>query len=148
MTKDYQDFQHLDNDNDHHQLRRGPPPTPRLLQRLCSGSRLLLLSSSLSILLLVVVCVITSQNSQLREDLLALRQNFSNLTVSTEDQVKARSSGDNNHGKDWGLTAVEMGLLRTEALGGKNEAAKPLKELGFGQKEQKEKEKEKAPGFF
>ncbi|XP_041520967.1 asialoglycoprotein receptor 1-like isoform X3 [Microtus oregoni] len=50
MTKDYQDLQHLDNEeNDHHQLRR---------------------------------------DSQLRGDLLALKQNFSNFTVSTEDQVK------------------------------------------------------------
>ncbi|XP_050018715.1 asialoglycoprotein receptor 1-like isoform X2 [Alexandromys fortis] len=89
MTKDYQDLQHLDNEeNDHHQLRRGPPPTPPLLHRLCSGSRLLLLSLGLSLPLLVVVGVIASQNSQLRGDLLALKQNFSNFTVSTEDQVK------------------------------------------------------------
>ncbi|XP_050018714.1 asialoglycoprotein receptor 1-like isoform X1 [Alexandromys fortis] len=66
----------------------GPPPTPPLLHRLCSGSRLLLLSLGLSLPLLVVVGVIASQNSQLRGDLLALKQNFSNFTVSTEDQVK------------------------------------------------------------
>nr|XP_048304442.1 asialoglycoprotein receptor 1 isoform X3 [Myodes glareolus] len=122
MTKDYQDLQHLDNEeNDHHQLRRdsslpacspnrtgftergrnppfphfggtedspGPPPTPPLLHRLCSGSRLLLLSLGLSLSLLVVVSVIASQNSQLRGDLLALKQNFSNFTVISEDQVK------------------------------------------------------------
>lgn len=108
MTKDYQDFQHLDNDNDHRQLRRGPPPTPRLLQRLCSGFRLFLLSLSLSILLLVVVCVITSQNSQLREDLLALRQNFSNFTVSTEGQVKALSIQGSSVGRKMKTVESEL----------------------------------------
>ncbi|KAM7333698.1 hypothetical protein ACRRTK_007018 [Alexandromys fortis] len=97
MTKDYQDLQHLDNEeNDHHQLRRGPPPTPPLLHRLCSGSRLLLLSLGLSLPLLVVVGVIASQNSQLRGDLLALKQNFSNFTVSTEDQVKVLGTQDHS----------------------------------------------------
>jgi hypothetical protein len=28
-----------------------------------------------------------------------------------------RSKGDNNHGVGWGMTAVEMGLLRMSALG-------------------------------
>lgn len=36
--------------------------------------------------------ILSCLDSQLREDLLALRQNFSNLTVSTEDQVKALST--------------------------------------------------------
>ncbi|XP_032768308.1 asialoglycoprotein receptor 1 [Rattus rattus] len=108
MTKDYQDFQHLDNENDHHQLQRGPPPAPRLLQRLCSGFRLFLLSLGLSILLLVVVCVITSQNSQLREDLRVLRQNFSNFTVSTEDQVKALTTQGERVGRK--MKSVESQL--------------------------------------
>lgn len=37
------------------------------------------------------------------------------LTVLTEDQAKARAgviSGSHNHGEDWGLAAVEMGLKR------------------------------------
>ncbi|XP_006761758.1 PREDICTED: asialoglycoprotein receptor 1, partial [Myotis davidii] len=61
MTKEYQDLQHLDNEENDHQLRRGPPPPRPLFQRLCSGPRLLLLSLGLSLLLLVVVCVIGSQ---------------------------------------------------------------------------------------
>ena len=51
------------------------------------------------------------------------------LTCMNEDQVKARSSGDNNHGADWGKTAVEMALLRTEAMGGKAAKAAALKML-------------------
>jgi len=74
---------------------------------------------------------------------------FGVLTCNNEEQVKARSSGDNNHGYDWGKTAVEMALLRTEAMGGKASDT-PLKELGFGvtAKKNQEKEKTKTPGFF
>ncbi|XP_055466063.1 asialoglycoprotein receptor 1-like [Psammomys obesus] len=107
MTKDYQDFQHLDNEENDHHLRRGPPPAPALWQRLCSGPRLLLLSLGLSLLLLLVVCVIASQNSQLRGDLRALRQNFSNFSASTEDQVKTlRTQG--------GSVGRKMKLLETQ----------------------------------
>jgi len=42
---------------------------------------------------------------------------FGVLTCLTEEQVIARSAGDNNHGYDWGKTAVEMALLRREAAG-------------------------------
>jgi 6,7-dimethyl-8-ribityllumazine synthase len=42
---------------------------------------------------------------------------FGVLTCLTEEQVKARSSEGNNHGYDWGKTAVEMGLLRQAAMG-------------------------------
>ncbi|KAF6298042.1 asialoglycoprotein receptor 1 [Rhinolophus ferrumequinum] len=88
MTKQYQDLQHLDNEENDHQLRGGPPPPQPLVQRLCSGPRLLLLSLGLSLLLLVVVCVIGSQNSKLQEELRSLRETFSNFTVSTEAEVK------------------------------------------------------------
>ncbi|CAB9499798.1 7-dimethyl-8-ribityllumazine synthase [Seminavis robusta] len=71
------------------------------------------------------------------------------LTCMNEDQVKARSSGNNNHGVDWGKTAVEMALLRTEAMGGKASQAAKLKELGFGAAAEKENEKKKeGAGFF
>jgi 6,7-dimethyl-8-ribityllumazine synthase len=73
---------------------------------------------------------------------------FGVLTCLNEEQVISRSTGNNNHGYDWGKTAVEMALLRTEAMGGKA-ADTPLKELGFGlTAERKEKKKEKTPGFF
>ena len=73
---------------------------------------------------------------------------FGVLTCLNEDQVKARSSGDNNHGYDWGKTAVEMALLRTEALGGKSQKG-TLKEVGFSeQKPGVDKEKKTGPGFF
>jgi hypothetical protein len=76
---------------------------------------------------------------------------FGVLTCLDEAQVAARSrpgSTTNNHGYDWGKTAVEMALLRTEAMGGKA-ADTPLKELGFGLKGEKEKAaKEKKPAFF
>lgn len=53
-------------------------------------------------------------DSQLREDLLALRQNFSNFTVSTEDQVKALSAQGEGHWA-WGLGLDESGgwVVRT-----------------------------------
>ncbi|XP_049493074.1 asialoglycoprotein receptor 1-like isoform X4 [Panthera uncia] len=92
MTNDYQDLQHLDNEDNGHQLRQAPPPPQRLFRRLCSGPCFLLLSLGLGLLLLVVVCVIGSQNSKLRDELRALRVTFSNFTASTEVEVKALSS--------------------------------------------------------
>lgn len=71
------------------------------------------------------------------------------LTCLNEQQVKARSSGSNNHGVDWGKTAVEMALLRTEALGGKASDSSKLEDLGFGKGVDKPLEKEKKkPAFF
>ncbi|XP_077021827.1 asialoglycoprotein receptor 1 [Tamandua tetradactyla] len=100
MTKEYQDLQHLDNeDSDLHQLRKGPPPPQPLLQRLCSGPLLLLLSLGLSVLLLVVLCVIGSQNSQLRGELRALRQTFHNFSASVEADVKALSTQGGSMGR-------------------------------------------------
>jgi 6,7-dimethyl-8-ribityllumazine synthase len=50
---------------------------------------------------------------------------FGVLTCLTEAQVVARSTpGNGNHGDDWGKTAVEMALLRAEALGGTTVQAK------------------------
>eukprot|EP00594_Rhizosolenia_setigera_P017776 CAMPEP_0178956178 /NCGR_PEP_ID=MMETSP0789-20121207/10071_1 /TAXON_ID=3005 /ORGANISM="Rhizosolenia setigera, Strain CCMP 1694" /LENGTH=214 /DNA_ID=CAMNT_0020638001 /DNA_START=81 /DNA_END=725 /DNA_ORIENTATION=- len=73
---------------------------------------------------------------------------FGVLTCLDESQVIARSTGDNNHGYDWGKTAVEMALLRRQALGGKKS------EMGFGKvtedlgsKKTEEKEERKI-GFF
>jgi len=72
---------------------------------------------------------------------------FGVLTCLNEEQVKARSTpGKNNHGYDWGKTAVEMALLRTEALGGKLEGAAKLEAMGFGSKSALEEEKK--PAFF
>eukprot|EP00904_Undaria_pinnatifida_P001488 jgi/Undpi1/1133/HiC_scaffold_10.g04595.m1 len=51
------------------------------------------------------------------------------LTCLEEEQAVKRSTGDNNHGVDWGKTAVEMGLLRMSATGvGKKGGGA----LGFG----------------
>ncbi|KAM7197654.1 6,7-dimethyl-8-ribityllumazine synthase [Naviculisporaceae sp. PSN 640] len=47
---------------------------------------------------------------------------FGVLTVLTEDQAKARAGvipGSHNHGEDWGLAAVEMGLKRKSWAAGK-----------------------------
>jgi 6,7-dimethyl-8-ribityllumazine synthase len=38
---------------------------------------------------------------------------FGILTCLSEEQAKERSIGDKSHGYDWGLTAVEMALLRS-----------------------------------
>merc|ERR1712008_211669 len=59
------------------------------------------------------------------------------LNCLDEEQVKKRSSGDNNHGYDWGKTAVEMALLRNEAMNIKKMAEKPnLESMGFGKAEE------------
>jgi 6,7-dimethyl-8-ribityllumazine synthase len=69
------------------------------------------------------------------------------LTCLNDKQVKARSTGSNNHGYDWGKTAVEMALLRTEAMGGKASDT-PLKELGFGTESEKGGKKKTSTAFF
>ncbi|XP_052514185.1 asialoglycoprotein receptor 1-like isoform X1 [Budorcas taxicolor] len=99
MTKEYQDLQHLDNEENDHQHRKRPPPPHSFSRRLCTGPSLLLVSMGLSLLLLVVLCVIGSQNSKLQEELSALRETFSNLTVSTEAKVKALSVQGGNVGR-------------------------------------------------
>ena len=52
---------------------------------------------------------------------------FGVLTCLTDEQVTARSTGENNHGDGWGKTAVEMALLRKEAMGTNK------KQMGFGE---------------
>mmetsp|Transcript_2622 Transcript_2622/g.6856 ORF Transcript_2622/g.6856 Transcript_2622/m.6856 type:complete len:86 (-) Transcript_2622:190-447(-) len=73
---------------------------------------------------------------------------FGVLTCLDEEQVKKRSSGDSNHGYDWGKTAVEMALLRNEALGmaGKTK----MSNLGFGEAKGLDDEgsKKERVGFF
>jgi 6,7-dimethyl-8-ribityllumazine synthase len=47
---------------------------------------------------------------------------FGLLTVLNEDQATARAgitSGSHNHGEDWGLAAVELGVKRKEWAAGK-----------------------------
>jgi hypothetical protein len=70
------------------------------------------------------------------------------LNCLNEDQVKARSSGDNNHGYDWGKTAVEMAILRNEALNIKTAAKTKLMDLGFNKATPLDSEKKLSPGFF
>jgi 6,7-dimethyl-8-ribityllumazine synthase len=72
---------------------------------------------------------------------------FGVLTCLTEEQVVARSSGDSNHGYDWGKTAVEMALLRGEAMG----AGGPGPGMGFSTPtpvDGKPAEEKKKVGFF
>lgn len=73
---------------------------------------------------------------------------FGVLTCLTEDQVKARSTGNNNHGVDWGKTAVEMALLRAEATGAMKPTDSKLEALGFSKKALDANEPKKTPGFF
>ena len=55
------------------------------------------------------------------------------LNCLSEDQVVARSTGNNNHGYDWGKTAVEMALLRADALNIKGSSGESnLEKMGFG----------------
>jgi 6,7-dimethyl-8-ribityllumazine synthase len=67
---------------------------------------------------------------------------FGVLTCLDEEQVLKRSTGDSNHGYDWGKTAVEMALLRGEALGGMK-GAKPSG-MGFSTPDELEKKKKDA----
>jgi 6,7-dimethyl-8-ribityllumazine synthase len=73
---------------------------------------------------------------------------FGVLTCLNEDQVRARSSGKHNHGYDWGKTAVEMALLRSEALGGKAADNAALGAMGFGAEAKKAAGEAKKPAFF
>ena len=71
------------------------------------------------------------------------------LNCLNEDQVKSRSSGDNNHGYDCGKTAFEMALLRADALAIKTQAGKkPMGAMGFGKAEELDTEKKEKTGFF
>ena len=54
---------------------------------------------------------------------------FGVLTVLDEKQAAKRSYAGDNHGESWGKTAVEMAVLRQEALG---MAKKGTINLGFG----------------
>ncbi|XP_007950500.1 asialoglycoprotein receptor 1 [Orycteropus afer afer] len=113
MTKEYQDLQHLDNEeSDHHQFRNGPPPPQPLMRRLCSGPCLLLLSLGLSLLLLVVICVIGSQNSQLQEELRALKEAVSNFTVITKAEVTSLSTQGGSVGRK--MKNLESQLLKQQ----------------------------------
>ena len=78
------------------------------------------------------------------------------LNCLDEEQVKKRSSdkdGGHNHGEDWGKTAVEMALMRREAMSkrGGTGKVKELAAMGFqapkdaGEDAGVSKEK---PGFF
>eukprot|EP00581_Thalassiosira_minuscula_P008283 CAMPEP_0183702254 /NCGR_PEP_ID=MMETSP0737-20130205/419_1 /TAXON_ID=385413 /ORGANISM="Thalassiosira miniscula, Strain CCMP1093" /LENGTH=229 /DNA_ID=CAMNT_0025928829 /DNA_START=95 /DNA_END=784 /DNA_ORIENTATION=- len=76
------------------------------------------------------------------------------LNCLDEEQVAKRSSnanGGHNHGEDWGKTAVEMALMKREALGAKGGAAggkePALAAMGFGKAPAEGETKEK-PGFF
>ena len=57
---------------------------------------------------------------------------FGVLTVLNEDQAAKRSYAGENHGESWGKTAVEMAVLRQEALG---LAKKGTINLGFSDEE-------------
>lgn len=81
------------------------------------------------------------------------------LNCLDEEQVRKRSSdsnGGHNHGYDWGKTAVEMAIMRREALsktGGAGGAGgtkiKELEKMGFGVKGGEGAGVEKTkPGFF
>ena len=75
---------------------------------------------------------------------------FGVLTCMDEQQVLKRSTGDNNHGYDWGKTAVEMALLRNEALGKMGKAGSGM---GFStptdvEETKKEESEKKKVGFF
>eukprot|EP00591_Stephanopyxis_turris_P000974 CAMPEP_0195521000 /NCGR_PEP_ID=MMETSP0794_2-20130614/17758_1 /TAXON_ID=515487 /ORGANISM="Stephanopyxis turris, Strain CCMP 815" /LENGTH=222 /DNA_ID=CAMNT_0040650453 /DNA_START=53 /DNA_END=721 /DNA_ORIENTATION=+ len=71
---------------------------------------------------------------------------FGVLTCLNEEQVIARSTGDNNHGEGWGKTAVEMALLKTAALGSK----KKMGSMGFGTTQEIDTKggEKKSVGFF
>lgn len=77
---------------------------------------------------------------------------FGVLTCMNEQQVADRAGGKSNHGVDWGKTAVEMALLRRDAVGkGKKKGSDSLMAMGIGNGMEdagdKKEEKERV-GFF
>mmetsp|Transcript_41431 Transcript_41431/g.88295 ORF Transcript_41431/g.88295 Transcript_41431/m.88295 type:complete len:239 (+) Transcript_41431:169-885(+) len=77
------------------------------------------------------------------------------LNCVDEEQVRKRSSGEgggHNHGEDWGKTAVEMALMRREALSkGASGKVKELAAMGFqsaADKTASEGVEKGKPGFF
>ena len=77
---------------------------------------------------------------------------FGVLTCLNEEQVKKRSSGNSNHGYDWGKTAVEMACLKQDATG-KGASAGKLGSMGFSTPSEADadkasEKKTKVPGFF
>lgn len=77
------------------------------------------------------------------------------LNCLDEEQVAKRSSnanGGHNHGEDWGKTAVEMAIMRREALtkgGAAGEGKAKLEAMGFGAKgPEKDGAAVEKPGFF
>uniref|UniRef100_A0A4X1UVX0 Asialoglycoprotein receptor 1 n=1 Tax=Sus scrofa TaxID=9823 RepID=A0A4X1UVX0_PIG len=87
MTKEYQDLQHLDNEENDQQHRKGEGTPPAISRRLsprplASGAGLQSLSYS-----------------KLQEELQALRETFSNLTASTDAKVKTLSMQGGNVGR-------------------------------------------------
>jgi hypothetical protein len=64
------------------------------------------------------------------------------LNCLNDEQVKKRLA----HGADWGKTAVEMALLRNDALAIKKVSGKALSSLGFDKATPLDKKP--APGFF
>lgn len=72
---------------------------------------------------------------------------FGVLTCLNEEQVVKRSTGDSNHGGDWGKTAVEMALLKQDALGMKNKKKSPMG-FGVGEALKTDGKKAESIGFF
>ncbi|XP_048221809.1 asialoglycoprotein receptor 2 [Perognathus longimembris pacificus] len=127
MDKDFQDLQQLDLEETDHQFSggeepgihgqnrkkespfwKGQLPSQTLPQCLCSSLHLSLLALSLNVLLLVAVCVIGSQSIQLREELQALKETFSNFSSGTLREVLALGShGGSTSDK---LTSLEAQL--------------------------------------
>ncbi|XP_055113572.1 C-type lectin domain family 10 member A isoform X3 [Symphalangus syndactylus] len=89
MTRTYENFQYLENEEKVQGFKNGPPPPQSLLQRLHSGPCLLLLSLGLGLLLLVIICVVGFQNSKFQRDLVTLRTDFSNFTSNTVAEIQA-----------------------------------------------------------
>ena len=74
------------------------------------------------------------------------------LNCLDEEQVAKRASNENgghNHGEDWGKTAVEMAIMRREALtkGGTKAKPKELSAMGFNKGDDGKKEGAEKPGF-
>ncbi|XP_008059138.1 C-type lectin domain family 10 member A-like [Carlito syrichta] len=92
MTTKYENFQHLESEDEIQEVGNGLPHLQSFLQHLCSRSHLLLLSLGLSILLLVVICVVGTQNSKVQRDVATLRRTFSNFTSDTVAEIQALTS--------------------------------------------------------
>ncbi|XP_002826982.3 C-type lectin domain family 10 member A isoform X1 [Pongo abelii] len=128
MTRTYENFQCLENEEKVQGFKNGPPPLQSLLQHLRSGPCLLLLSLGLGLLLLVIICVVGFQNSKFQRDLVTLRTDFSNFTSNTVAEIQALTSQGSSLEETIASLKAEVEGLKQERQAGVSELQEHTKQ--------------------